>query len=48
MVYVHLNIFKRDFILFLFPVTGRAVAIQMLEIEDDEQHEVDFAFQSVS
>jgi hypothetical protein len=33
MVYVHLNIFKRDFILFLFPVTGRAVAIQMLEIK---------------
>jgi hypothetical protein len=48
MVYVHLNIFKRDFILFLFFVTGRAVAVQMLEMEDDKQHEKDFTFQSVT
>lgn len=43
-----LKYFKCDFILFLFLVTGRAVAIQMLEIEDDEQHEEDLAFRSVS
>ena len=43
MVYVLLKIFTRDFILFLFLVTGRAVAILILEMEDDEQLEVDLA-----
>lgn len=43
MVYVLLKNFTRDFIMFLFLVTGRAVAILILEMEDDEQLEVDLA-----
>ena len=43
MVYVLLKNFTRDFIMFLFLVTGRVVAILILEMEDDEQLEVDLA-----